>query len=70
MSDKIIDSEKYLNQQINDGADPEWSKYGRIGYFINPPQIKPSDEVVDFDGIDLVSDEDDDFIDDDDIEDC
>ena len=64
----IIDSEKYLNKQISE--DPECSKYGRIGHFVNPPSINPSDEVMDFDGIDLVGDDDDDFIDDDDVEDC
>ena len=51
----IIDSEKYLNKQISE--DPECSKYGRIGYFVNPRSTNPSDEVMDFDDIDLVGDD-------------
>ena len=64
----IRDSEKYLDEQI--AMDPVYSKYGRIGHFINPPTINASDELIDFDGIDLVSDEDPDTDDDDDYEDC
>ena len=57
-----------MNQQISE--DPVYSKYDRIGHFANPPTINVSDEMIDFDGIDLVSDEDDDFVDNDDGEDC
>ena len=52
----IINSEKYLNEQISN--DPECSKLGKIDYFVNPPDINVSDEVLDFDGVDMVSDED------------
>ena len=33
------------------------NRYGTVGHFINPPPTNVSDEVVDFDGIDLVSDD-------------
>ena len=45
-------------------------RLGAVGYFVNPPHINASDEIVDFDGIDLVSDEDPDLGSDDDDEDC
>ena len=64
----IISSENYLNEQIS--RRPECSKLGTIGYFVNPPDINRSDELVDFDGIDIVSDEDPDMDDDDECEDC
>ena len=63
----ILASEEYCNEQIS--LDPKLSGLGRMGAFRNPPPINPSDEQVDFDGIDLVSDEDPDD-DDDDYEDC
>ena len=64
----ILGSENYLNGQIEN--DPVCSKLGRIGHFVNPPHINPSDESIDFDGVDLVSDEDPDVDDDEDYEDC
>ena len=64
----VIASERYLNEQIS--LDAEYSKYGSIGHFVNPPRINTSDEVVDFDGIDLVSDDEGEIDDDDDYEDC
>ena len=65
---KLIDSsEKYLNEQIR--LDPVCSRLGRIGHFVNTPPINVSDEVIDFDGIDLVSDKDPDTDDDDNYED-
>ena len=65
----IISSENYLNEQIS--SHPECSKLDTIVYFVNPPNIiNRSDEIVDFDGIDIVSDEDPDMDDDDECEDC
>ena len=64
----ILSSENYLNEQISN--DPQCSRLGKIGHFVNPPDINASDEVLDFDGIDMVSDEDRDIDDDDDYEDC
>ena len=63
----IKDSEVYLNEQI--ASDPIYSKLGKIGEFVNPPTINASDEMIDFDGIDLTHDDD---VDDDDdgYEDC
>ena len=63
----IWTSEQYCNEQIS--LDPKLCRLGRMGRFRNPPPINPSDEQVDFDGIDLVSDEDPDD-DDDGYEDC
>ena len=45
-------------------------RYGTVDHFINTPTINVSDEVVDFDGIDLVSDEEPDLDDDNEYEDC
>ena len=64
----IIGFENYLNEQIS--RHPECSKLGTIGHFVNPPDINRSDEIVDFDGTDIVSDEDPDMDDDDECEDC
>ena len=64
----IVSSEEYLNKQIS--LDPVCGRLGAVGYFVNPPHINASDEIVDFDGIDLVSDEDPDLGSDDDDEDC
>ena len=33
-----------MNEQISD--DPVYSKYGRIGEFVNPPIVNVSDELV------------------------
>ena len=64
----IKDSELYLNEQIK--LDEECYRYGTVGHFINPPPMNASDEVVDFDGIDLVSDDEQDLDDDNEYEDC
>ena len=57
-----------MNKQIS--GDPEYSRLGSIGHFVNPPTINASDELIDFDGVDLVSDEDSDLDDDDMSDDC
>ena len=64
----IVSSEEYLNKQIS--LDPVCSRLGAVGHFVNPPPITASDEIVDFNGVDLVSDEDPDLGSDDDDEDC
>ena len=42
-----------MNKQIS--LDPVCGRLGAVGYFVNPPHINASDEIVDFDGIDLVT---------------
>ena len=41
----IRSSERYVNQQI--AMDDEYKHLGRVGYFVDPPIVHPSDEIID-----------------------